>query len=136
MSIVSIPKNVSWLTWGGNTSTNQVGDIAPQLSYPAMAIFAIMQISKPTGKSSMTTLNISLPDAMRAFIDEQVTKGGYSTANEYIHDLIRQAQKKAEQEKLEAMLLAGLESGEKLEITDEWWEQKRAQLMQRFHQDS
>ncbi len=28
MSIVSIPKNVCWLTWGGNTSTNQVGDLS------------------------------------------------------------------------------------------------------------
>ena len=36
----------------------------------------------------MTTLNISLPDSMRAFIDEQITQGGYSTASEYIRDLI------------------------------------------------
>ncbi|MBW4499534.1 MAG: type II toxin-antitoxin system ParD family antitoxin [Scytonema hyalinum WJT4-NPBG1] len=82
----------------------------------------------------MTTLNISLPDSMRSFIDEQVAKGGYSTASEYIRDLIRQAQKKADQEKLEAMLLEGLESGEPIEVTDEWWEQKRAQMMQRFRQ--
>ncbi|MEH2325749.1 MAG: type II toxin-antitoxin system ParD family antitoxin [Nostoc sp.] len=82
----------------------------------------------------MTTLNISLPDAMRAFIDEQVAKGGYSTASEYIRDLVRQAQKKADKEKLEAMLLEGLDSGELIEVTDEWWEQKRAQMMQRFRQ--
>ncbi|BAZ40739.1 putative addiction module antidote protein, CopG/Arc/MetJ family [Calothrix sp. NIES-4101] len=80
----------------------------------------------------MTTLNISLPEAMRAFIDEEVAKGGYSTASEYIRDLIRQAQKKAEEKKLEAMLLEGLDSGESIEVTDEWWEQKRSQIMQRF----
>ncbi|PAX51636.1 type II toxin-antitoxin system ParD family antitoxin [Brunnivagina elsteri] len=82
----------------------------------------------------MTTLNISLPDAMRAFIDEEVAKGDYSTASEYIRDLIRQAQKKAEEKKLEIMLLEGLDSGKPIEVTDEWWEQKRAQIMQRFPQ--
>ncbi|BAZ05941.1 type II toxin-antitoxin system ParD family antitoxin [Calothrix sp. NIES-3974] len=80
----------------------------------------------------MTTLNISLPEAMRAFIDSEVVKGGYSTASEYIRDLIRQAQKKAEEQKLEAMLLEGLDSGEAIEVTDEWWEKKRAQIKQRF----
>jgi antitoxin ParD1/3/4 len=84
----------------------------------------------------MTTLNISLPDAMRTFIDEEIAKGGYSTASEYIRDLIRQAQKKAEEKKLEAMLLEGLDSGKPIEVTDEWWEQKRAQIMQRFPQNN
>jgi antitoxin ParD1/3/4 len=82
----------------------------------------------------MTTLNISLPDAMRTFIDEEIAKGGYSTASEYIRDLIRQAQKKAEEKKLEIMLLEGLDSGKPIEVTDEWWEQKRAQIMQSFPQ--
>ena len=36
----------------------------------------------------MTTLNISLPDAMRTFIEETVSKGGYSTASEYIRWLV------------------------------------------------
>lgn len=49
---------------------------------------------------------------MRTFIDEQVAKGGYSTASEYIRDLLRQAQNTSDQQKLEAMLLEGLESGE------------------------
>jgi antitoxin ParD1/3/4 len=84
----------------------------------------------------MTTLNISLPDAMRTFIDEEIAKGGYSTASEYIRDLIRQAQKKAEEKKLEITLLEGLDSGKPIEVTDEWWEQKRAQIMQRFPQNN
>jgi hypothetical protein len=40
----------------------------------------------------MATLNISLPDSRREFVDQQVAAGGYSTASEYIRDLIRQAQ--------------------------------------------
>jgi antitoxin ParD1/3/4 len=73
---------------------------------------------------------------MRAFIDEEIAKGSYSTASEYIRDLIRQAQKKAEEKKLEIMLLEGLDSGKPIEVTDEWWEQKRAQIMQRFPQNN
>ena len=77
----------------------------------------------------MTTLNISLPDSMRAFIDEQIAQGGYSTASEYIRDLIRQAQKQAAQEKLDSLLLEGLESGESIEVTDEWWQAKQERLI-------
>lgn len=80
----------------------------------------------------MTTLNISLPESMRAFIDEQIAKGDYSTASEYIRDLIRQDQKQAAQMKLETMLLEGLDSGEPIEVTDEWWENKRIELLERL----
>lgn len=76
----------------------------------------------------MTTLNISLPESMQAFIDEQVAKGGYSTASEYIHHLIQQDQKQAAQMKLEAMLLEGLDSGEPIEVTDKWWKKKELRL--------
>lgn len=76
----------------------------------------------------MTTLNISLPDSMRAFIDEQIALGGYSTASEYIRDLIRQAQKQAARDKLDSLLLEGLQSGESIEVTDEWWQEKQERL--------
>ena len=37
----------------------------------------------------MTTMNISLPDDMKAIVDEQVRLKGYSSSSEYIRDLIR-----------------------------------------------
>lgn len=40
----------------------------------------------------MGTMNISLPDGMKAFIDEQVVQRGYGTSSEYIRDLIRREQ--------------------------------------------
>ena len=46
----------------------------------------------------MTTLNVPLPDSMRAFIDQKVAQGGYSTASEYIRQLVREDQKRAAQE--------------------------------------
>ena len=49
----------------------------------------------------MTTLNLSLPDSMRTFIDQKVAQGGYSTASEYIRQLVREDQKRLAQERLE-----------------------------------
>lgn len=80
----------------------------------------------------MTTLNISLPDKMREFIDQQLKTKGYSTASEYIRHLIRQEQEKEEQKRLETLLLEGLDSGEIIEITEEWWENKRKNLIKRL----
>ena len=82
----------------------------------------------------MTTLNISLPESMREFIDQQIDQGGYSTASEYIRHLILQDQEKAEKKQIEKLLLEGLSSGEPVEITDDWWEQKRTELMERLDQ--
>lgn len=79
----------------------------------------------------MTTLNISLPESMRDFISEQVAKGGYSTTSEYIRHLIRQELERVAKTQLETLLLEGLDSGESIEITDEWWEQKRSELVEK-----
>ncbi|MCU0541983.1 MAG: type II toxin-antitoxin system ParD family antitoxin [Oscillatoriaceae cyanobacterium Prado104] len=79
----------------------------------------------------MTTLNISLPESMRDFISEQVAKGGYSTASEYIRHLICQELERVAKKQLETLLLEGLDSGEAIEITDEWWEQKRTELVEK-----
>ena len=37
----------------------------------------------------MSTMNISLPEALKAFIDDQVAERGYATSSEYIRELIR-----------------------------------------------
>ncbi|TYQ32086.1 type II toxin-antitoxin system ParD family antitoxin [Pseudanabaena sp. UWO310] len=82
----------------------------------------------------MTTLNVSLPDAMRDFIQEQIQAGSYSTVSEYLRYLIRQEQKRVAQEKLDAMLLEGLNSGESVEMTDELWDQMRSRLVDKLQQ--
>lgn len=55
----------------------------------------------------MGTMNISLPDALRDFVDDQVTQGGYGTSSEYVRELIRCDQ---ERRRLRALLLEGAES--------------------------
>jgi antitoxin ParD1/3/4 len=55
----------------------------------------------------MTTMNISLPDSLRTFVDQQVADRGFSTSSEYIRDLIRKEQ---DRERLRALLLEGANS--------------------------
>ena len=52
----------------------------------------------------MTTMNVSLPDGLKAFVEEQVSSRGYGTASEYVRELIRKDQ---ERQRLRGLLLAG-----------------------------
>jgi len=55
----------------------------------------------------MGTMNISLPDPLREFVDEQVKQRGYGTSSEYVRDLIRKDQ---ERSRLRSLLLGGAAS--------------------------
>lgn len=55
----------------------------------------------------MSTMNISLPDSLKSFVDEQVTQRGYGTSSEYVRELIR---KDADRVHLRALLLEGAAS--------------------------
>lgn len=67
-----------------------------------------------------TTINISLPDKMKAFVENTIAAEGYGTASEYVRELIRADQKRKEQERLESTLLKALE-GEPAELNEEVW---------------
>lgn len=54
----------------------------------------------------MATLNISMPDEMRAFIETRVRMGEYQSASDYLRDLIRH-----DHEETEKLLMEGLDSG-------------------------
>ena len=82
----------------------------------------------------MTSINISLPESMKAYVEEQVARGGYSTASEYLRELIRQDQKRKAQERLETLLLEGLESGTATAMTSQDWEQIRQAVQKRVAQ--
>ena len=60
----------------------------------------------------MATMNVSLPSAMKTWVESQAKSGRYSNASDYVRDLIRRDQDR--QEKISAMqaaVSAGLESG-------------------------
>ncbi|MCB9890839.1 MAG: type II toxin-antitoxin system ParD family antitoxin [Planctomycetes bacterium] len=76
----------------------------------------------------MTSMNVSLPEQLRAFVTDRAA-GRFGSASEYVRELIREDQRRAEQEKLEALLIQGLASGETIEVTPEFWERKRQALL-------
>lgn len=82
----------------------------------------------------MTSLNISLPRAMKEYIETQVQEGSFSTPSEYMRTLVREDQKRQQQQKLESKLLESLESGEPVDITPEFWEQRRQALINRMRE--
>jgi antitoxin ParD1/3/4 len=55
----------------------------------------------------MSTMNISLPDGLKSFVDQQVSQRGYGTSSEYVRELIRKDQDRMQ---LRQLLLAGAAS--------------------------
>jgi antitoxin ParD1/3/4 len=64
----------------------------------------IAKICQSAYAHAMSTMNISLPDALKSFVDEQVTQRGYGTSSEYVRELIRRDQDRSQ---LRNMLMAG-----------------------------
>ena len=61
-----------------------------------------------------------------------MTTGGYSSVSEYFRELVRQDQKRQAAERLETMLLEGLNSGNATEMTPEDWEDIRQAVRERI----
>lgn len=67
-------------------------------------------------------MNISLPDGLQQFVLDQVTKGGYGSASEYIGELVRAEQAETS---LEAEIINGLESGAATPMAPDDWVELR-----------
>jgi len=68
----------------------------------------------------MPSMNISLPDPVKEFVDGQIAQGRYSSASEYVRELIRADEKRKAEEQLETKLLEGLNSAEAELTTADW----------------
>ncbi len=76
-------------------------------------------------------MNISLPDPMKQYVEEQVKAGGYSSASEYVRELVRADQKRRDNDQLEQLLINSLNSGEPIEVTPEMLDGVRHRLRTR-----
>jgi antitoxin ParD1/3/4 len=81
---------------------------------------------------AMTSLNISIPESLRIYIESRVQDGHFSTASDYFHALAWEEQQRHEEAKLEMMLLEALETEESIEVTPQYWQTKRHNLQARF----
>jgi antitoxin ParD1/3/4 len=80
-----------------------------------------------------TTMNVSLPGSLRAFVEAQVAVGGYTSASEFVRELIRTARQKCSaQEHLEQLLLEGIKSGPASEWTSADWSALRERVTARL----
>jgi antitoxin ParD1/3/4 len=73
----------------------------------------------------MATMNISLTDPLKEFVDEEVREGGYSSTSDYVRDLIRQRQRRKAEETLRALLLEGLNSGPATPLEPDFFDKMR-----------
>ena len=79
-------------------------------------------------------MNVSLPDTMRNYIEQQVKAGGYGSISEYIRDLIHQDQKRKTKEHLETLLQEGLDSGSATPMSDRDWTEIRQAVRDKLEQ--
>lgn len=71
----------------------------------------------------MAQINVSVPDALQSWIDSQVASGRFSSASDYLRDLVRRDEEEAEHvAKLRAAIDEGLRSGTSERMLDEIYE--------------
>jgi len=70
----------------------------------------------------MATMNVSLPDEMKAFVEAQAAKEGFGTVSEYLRTVIRDLQKRQAKQALEAKLHEAILSGPAEPMTREDWD--------------
>lgn len=72
-----------------------------------------------------TTMNISLSEPLKQFVDHQVREGGFSSTSDYMRELIRERQRRSAEEQLRALIAEGLASGPAVPVDKAWFEQMR-----------
>jgi antitoxin ParD1/3/4 len=75
----------------------------------------------------MATMNVSIPDTLKSFVESQVEAEGYGTSSEYIRELIRKDRQRAH---LRNLILEGIESNTAEAVDDAFWEARRTRLKQ------
>ena len=70
-------------------------------------------------------MNISLPESLKSFVDEQVASRGYGTSSEYVRELIRKDQ---DRQRLRTLLLAGASSPEREPVDGAYFEALRGRV--------
>ena len=83
------------------------------------------------GGQRMNTMNITLPEELKEYIDAQISTGAYSSASEYVRRLISEDLERKHHEEIEKKLLEALDSGEYSPMTSQDWDELRAVVRRR-----
>ena len=80
----------------------------------------------------MTSLNISLPEQLREWIEMQVEGGRYGNASEYVRELIRRDQERQMEHRLDDLIREGIDSGPPSKLSKRDWIELRADIAKRL----
>jgi antitoxin ParD1/3/4 len=72
--------------------------------------FVLQSASRVYNVNMRSTMNVSLPPALKKWVDQQVKAGGFGTASEYLRDMLRRAREREARRSLDALLLDGVRS--------------------------
>ena len=75
---------------------------------------------------------VQLPETSQSFVDEQVASGRFTSPSDFIANLVEQARRHAAQERLEKLLLEGLDSGPPIEVDRDWWLKKADEWAKKY----
>jgi antitoxin ParD1/3/4 len=78
-----------------------------------------------------TSMHISLPGPLKEWVEQQVEKRGYSTASEYVRDVLRREQEQAARARVDTLLTEAINSGESTPLTSEDWSHIRGEGLKR-----
>lgn len=79
----------------------------------------------------MTSMNVSLPQELKDYVEKQ-TSAGYSTPSEYVRELIREDRKRRAKQRLDSLLLEGLDSGHPLPASPAFWDELKRDALARL----
>lgn len=76
--------------------------------------------------NTTSTMNIALPEPLRAYVAQRVESGQYGNTSEYVRDLIRRDQREQRIQRLRALVEDGLASGPATPDTQADWDELKA----------
>lgn len=78
----------------------------------------------------MATMNVSLPDKMKQWVEEQVATGRYGNSSDYVRDLVRRDQERTEaREEFERLIEEGFASGISHMTAEEIFAEAKAEFL-------
>lgn len=81
---------------------------------------------------AIATINISIPDTMKAEVEEIIVSEGYGNTSEFFRDLVRNYLKQRQEQKLEELLLEAVENDKFTELTKADFEQIKERGLKRL----
>ena len=80
----------------------------------------------------MADIQVTLSEDSQTFVHEQVATGQFASPSDFVAKLIESARKQAIRDRIDALLLEGLDSGPPIEVTPEYWQQKKDEWSRKY----